>query len=208
VGTVTSLVLEKRPPSFDQVAEQQDCVADLVLAATPSAIPCARLLVDWVARAWQLDQPSVETARRAVDELVAHTVATTGISEPYPMHHEVFDWLTLLDVRLSLTPRALLVEVWDSGVEPPDARLAESPALLAASDSGYQLTRPGQRLVWCTVPACAADPERTLQLPRVQRRRVRQRSVGQPAALIRDPELLQQVLDGLRALDTTEETEC
>jgi hypothetical protein len=62
-------------------------------------------------------------------------------------------------------------------------------------------------LVWCTVPAFPADPEQTIQLPRLPGRRIRKRPEGQPAELIRDPELLQQVLDGLRALDTDKEND-
>lgn len=66
---------QKTPPAGNQVPT--DCVADLVLAALPSAIPCARLLVDWVVRSWQLDRACAQTTRHLVDELVAHTVSTT-----------------------------------------------------------------------------------------------------------------------------------
>jgi len=139
---------------------------------------------------------------------VAHTIATTGISADLPLHHEVFDWLGLLDVRLSLVPQALLVEVWDSGIERPDGRLAGSLALQAASDFGFHITEMGQRLVWCTVPAQPADPEQTFRLPRLPRRRATRHPEGRTAALVGDPKLLQQVLDGLQALDVGKETEC
>jgi hypothetical protein len=57
------------------------------------------------------------------------------------------------------------------------------------------------------VPAFPADPEQTIQLPRLPGRRIRKRPEGQRAELIRDPELLQQVLDGLRVLDTDKEND-
>jgi anti-sigma regulatory factor (Ser/Thr protein kinase) len=176
-------------------------VSELVLVALPTAITCARLLVQAAAGHAQLEQHMASNLADVVDELVTHAVATTGITEPRPIYQYAASDLAVLVVRLRLSARAVVAEVWDSGTDAPEAFAATSVSI---DDWGYDLLRPGLRVVWCLLrlPVSAAA---TTQMPRVLSRRIPMQGAMRPAEAMQDAHLLQRVLDGLNTLNWPEE---
>jgi anti-sigma regulatory factor (Ser/Thr protein kinase) len=142
----------------------------LTLAALPNAISCARLLVRSALTGWDLDLRCTNAIEAAMDELVVHAVVTTGVTDELPLCHSAFDHLTLIFVKLRLTPHAAQIEVWDSGDLSPAPQLSESAVIAACKQWGYDLPLPGKRVVWCVVPMFArTDGDDPTGLPGVNR---------------------------------------
>lgn len=74
---MTAALVEERSGLFMSQPPASPLVAsdDLLLAAVPSAIPCARMLVETVVPKWRLDQRCVDAASQTVTLLVGHSVA-------------------------------------------------------------------------------------------------------------------------------------
>jgi hypothetical protein len=197
----SSAMGETHPPDWQQESK-------LTLAALPSAINCARMLVSSTLRGWHLDKRCVKAIELATDELVVHAVATTGVTEALPLFNPAFDHLAQISITLRLTPQRAQIEVRDSGRTPPAPQLGQSRAIATSQDWGYDLPFPGKRVVWCTVPTLPQeDRDGTSGLPRRTPRPIPRRPVGGPVNAMRDPNLLRRVLDGLRGLDRTTEQE-
>lgn len=179
---------------------------ELVLAALPSAVNCARLLVWSTLSAWQLDRRCIDAAEHVVDELVTHAVRTTGVTADQPMYRAAFDDLRLIRVLLRIMPQSMVIEVWDSSTEAPEESLGTSPGLSRSKDWSYHVPSRGGRVVWCVLPAFEAQPE-TMQLPVVLPQRTRQSYGGQPAQIMCNPVVLQRVLDGLKSLGSNTQRE-
>lgn len=206
---MTSALIERplgppmsEPPTTEQISEDE-----LVLVAVPSAISCAQLLVRAVARDWRLDRFCADIANDAVSELVAHTVATTGATDPGPTYHTEFDRVGLMTVRVRLIPRSLVVEVWDNGDSAPEPPLVTFRK--GIDDWGYHMPYPGQRVVWCKLAVRTGGIDNTMRLPAILPRRERRNfpRPDQPIKPMRDPHLLQRVLEGLRSLDQSAKEE-
>ncbi|MGB3443199.1 MAG: hypothetical protein WBA97_31040 [Actinophytocola sp.] len=175
-------------------------VSRLTLAAVPSAVTSARLLVQHSLLDWNVDRRVLAAVEEATAELVHHAVKTTGVSDPQPMYGEVVEDLSLIKVRVRLLSEQLVIEVWDGGPEPLLDDLSRSDALAASRDWGFDFPTPGHRVVWAAFLAAPNEPDaETVSLPRV--RRSTPRTPGErPAAVMRDPEVLRAVLNGLRRL--------
>ncbi|NKE55381.1 hypothetical protein FXN61_00470 [Lentzea sp. PSKA42] len=169
---------------------------ELGLVAVPSAITCARLLVAYVARRWRLDRTCERELGRAAEALVHYAVAAAGGERAHSRHAEV---LNLIAFRLVLTPRAVIAEVWDSGMEPP-----KPFPVTTAAGSGCDLPRPGLRVVWCAICLEGTEKEVEAQTAAGFPRRQRLQGPVQECVAMRDPELLQRVLSGLRAFGAGE----
>jgi hypothetical protein len=173
----------------------------LTLAALPSAIGCARLLVRSALKGWDLDPRCANAIEAAMDELVVHAVATTGVIEDLPLYHPVFDHLSLISIKLRRTPDTAQIEVWDSGDLPPASQLSKSSVIAACQRWGYDLPGPSKRVVWCLVATFPhMDRDNQAGLPRRVPRPVPQPVAAEPVEAMRDPHLLERVRDGLRQL--------
>ncbi len=199
---MTAVVDELMHVPEESLAPRPERVGELVLVATPSAITCARLLLDWLARRWDMD--AVDThAREVLDELVAHAVATTGVAEAVSVSQIESERQVLLGVRLRFDGRRLVIEVWDTGTETCEALLASSSALAAAARWGVELPAHQQRVVWCVIESdTSAEQTMRLPVPLARRTRTPVPKPDEPVEAILDPVLLQRILDGLRTLDT------
>ncbi|MGX7829090.1 hypothetical protein ACTG9Q_28810 [Actinokineospora sp. 24-640] len=189
-------------PSLEQDSRaRNEAVAELVLLAIPSAITCARLLLELTTRQQGMAPTFVDAARDVLDELIAHAVASTGVVDPTPVQHLRSEQLTLLGIRLAYGTQTLRIEVWDTGNGPLDTLLATSPALAAVDHWAVDLPKPGQRVAWCMLSR-ESSAEQTTRLPVPMPRRPAPAAPGGPqAAVMSDPAVLQRILDGLRALD-------
>ena len=88
--------------------------SSLLLGALPSAVPCARLHARQVLWEWGLSEIA-ETAELLLSELVTNAVqAARATVSDLPVN-----------VRLSANRDRLLIEVWDSNVQPPLPRVLE-----------------------------------------------------------------------------------
>jgi hypothetical protein len=174
--------------------------SELTLAALPNAVACARLLVAHTLTDSQVDGQSVRAAEQATKELVAHAVATTGVTAAVPIYDAVFEHLALLSVHLRLTPEQVQIEVWDSSAMPPHPRLGQAPAIQASAAWGYDLPSSGVRVVWCVLPVISRTDH--TELPRRVPQRIPRQEENKRTTPQRDPDLLQRVLDGLRRIDT------
>lgn len=179
-------------------------IRELTLAAVPSAVPCALLLVQQARYDWQLEVPILKTAEDLLRELVAHAVNTTGIAEELPSYSEAFDHLTLIHVRLHLMPDRLVLAVLDSSSEVPEAHRGLTEVSARSLEWGSYQPQRGSRVVWCAIDtALWPRSEDTRFGPTTLPRRTRQPfpQPDKPLGIVRDPQLLQRVLDGLRGLD-------
>jgi hypothetical protein len=200
---VTALVDELMHIPNKALAPRPERVGELVLVAMPSAITCARLLLDWLARRWDMEAATTYASREVLDELVAHTVATTGVAEAVSVSQVEPERLVFLRIRLRFDGRRLVIEVWDTGTETHEALLASSSALAAVDRWGVELPAHHQRVVWCVVESdISAEQTMRLPVPLPRRTRAPVPKPDEPVEAILDPALLQRILDGLRALDT------
>lgn len=196
---VALIMNETQPPEWRRVSK-------LTLAAVPTAVGCARLLVQHALTGWRIDKHDEAAIEQAVDALVSHAVETTGITDTLPVYSEAFDRLTLIKVRLILEPQRAIVEVWDSGSTPPLEKLCRHPAISASEDWGYDVPSRRRRVVWCALSTYfESSPETSTALPRRMSRQFPHQKGTLPARAMRDPEVLWRVLDGLRNL--TDDTE-
>jgi anti-sigma regulatory factor (Ser/Thr protein kinase) len=127
--------------------------SSLLLGALPSAVPCARLHARQVLLEWGLPEVA-EIAELLLSELVTNAVqAAQATVNDLPVN-----------VRLSANRDRLLVEIWDSNVQPPAPRALENgfPDVDAESGRGlflvetlserwgwYPTRNPGGKVTWC-----------------------------------------------------------
>lgn len=127
--------------------------SSLMLGALPSAVPCARLHARQVLWEWGLSEVA-ETAELLLSELVTNAVqAARATVSDLPVN-----------VRLSANRDRLLIEVWDSNVQPPLSRVLEREFPEVDSESGrglflvdtlserwgwYPTRNPGGKVTWC-----------------------------------------------------------
>lgn len=165
-------------------------VYELELVAVPSAITCARLLVEYAAIKWQL-APACEEELGDVAEALVQQAITAADSDAAPVNCFAF--------RLRLVPRAVVVEVWDSHTEAPHSLPAST-----GEDGGYDFPGRGRRVMWCAVRTSLAQEAAGLDAPAGIPRRQRLQGPARASVAMQDPQLLQRVLSGLRDLDSGE----
>src|SRR4051794_5286583 len=73
---------------------------ELTLAAVPSAVNLTRLLVQSDLTRWRFDEAFISRVGMVADDLVAHAVATTGVTADVPLFAAAFDALDVITVRL------------------------------------------------------------------------------------------------------------
>lgn len=205
---MTATVAERHIASMmnESQPDETQPVRRLTLAAVPSAVTIARLLVQHSLADWNVDGRVLVAVEEAAAALVSHAVETTGVSDHQPIYDDVFDDLGLIKVRVRLVSDQVVIEVWDDGTEPPLDDLARSRAITTSSDWGFDHSAPDRRVVWAAFLMAAQESEaETAVLPRVRgpTPRIPEK---QPAAVMRDPEVLQAVLDELRRLGGEAET--
>jgi anti-sigma regulatory factor (Ser/Thr protein kinase) len=181
-----------------QPGERMDLHDELTLAALPSAVNQARLLVELILTRWAFDKAFIRRVEAVADELVVHAVATTGVTDDEPLYAAAFDNLDVIVVRLRTFAGRVVIEVWDRTEAAPLELLAESAAVADAEHWDFAVPLPGRRVVWCVMsPACAAGDTRERSLP--QRVPAPTRPGGdKPLATPVDTAVLLRVLDGLR----------
>jgi anti-sigma regulatory factor (Ser/Thr protein kinase) len=128
----------------------------LTLGALPTAIPCARLHTRNIAREWGL-RHLADTAELVVSELVTNAVSAS-VDEDQRPHYTDGHGAACVRLRLSTDRRAVLVEVWDGNVMPPEPNQAglddESGRGLMLVEAlaerwGWDLTANGRgKIVW------------------------------------------------------------
>ncbi len=179
------------------------------------AVPQLQRHVRLVPREWGLS-PLVDVVELvARDSLIANTVqvslgsATTRASGPRGKG------LPPVVLRLSILGQVVLAEVWDRTPTPPASadpdptaehgrglRLIEALAHHWSSD----LNRPAGKAVWCVFRTVSQPMHRPGAMnPATEALPMRSPQAGSGTAgqvpFVDDPELLQRVVDGLRALD-------
>jgi hypothetical protein len=92
-------------------------ISDLVLAATSTAVSCARLFVECTLRRWERRELTDGTVW-LVTELVADAVRLTGFPHPEARWVDADD-LALLRARLVLLDQGIICEVADRHTELP-----------------------------------------------------------------------------------------
>jgi hypothetical protein len=198
---VTAVVADRPEALAVQSPAWQD-IRELTLAALPSAVPCARLLVQHALSDWQLDHQLIDVTDALVGELVGHAIVSTGIVDPLPSYDDAFDHLTLLDLRLQWTPERLLIAVRDTGWSAPNVHRDLHQVLTHSEEWGWYRPKQGGRVIWCslrTAPSASSLPRRIRGAVPSQ--------ADEPPEPVRDVDVLQRVLDGLQTLDHPHEQE-
>lgn len=165
---------------------------ELTLAAVPNAVQSACSMIQHNVSRWRIHREFGARIEWAARELVAHAVATTGVTEKAPLYARAFDRLNILVVRLCEYDDRVMVEVWDRGSQPPPPSLAESASIAVVHDWDYALPGRDLRVVWCVL-----TPEPAL--PR------RQRTSNPPPPPFRDPlhdtAFLLRVMQGISRIE-------
>lgn len=175
-------------------------VSNIRLAATATAVSCARIFVEHTLKQWEAPA-LVEDALLVVSELVTNSVKATGVTNPEPTWTEL-DGLQLLHVTMQGHGRSVTIRVWDSSLEPPvkpkagpeewseggrGLLLVETLALHV----GHYFPQAGGKVVWAEM----ALPHVAPMLPRRERKEPLNLLLPQP-----DPELLVKLLQSLQRL--------
>ncbi len=161
-----------------QQRPQPKVVSYLTLVALPTAVSCARSLTYVTLQDWKLPH-LIDAASKVMDELVTMAVETTGTPDAPALHTSTM--LSYIQARLMLLDDGrLIVEVVDQGSERPP--------------EGWQFyyLRGGGKAVWHDIQTTTVSG-----LPR----RVPSQRPAQPTdEVIRDPEVLRLVREGLEKL--------
>ncbi|MGH3876669.1 MAG: hypothetical protein ACRDSK_06480 [Actinophytocola sp.] len=169
----------------------------MTLAAVPSAVNLARLLVRFNLYRWAFDAGFIRRVVAVAEKLVVHAVATTGVVEDEPLYAAAFDDLDVIVVRLRIFAGRVVVEVWDRTEAPPHEALATALAVTDAERWDFAVPLPGCRVVWCLVAPQPVAGVVEGWLPQ------RVPAPTRPGAGVRaagpvNKELLERVLEGLR----------
>ena len=89
----------------------------LIVAALPTATPCARLHARTISLEWGLGDLA-DTVELVVSELVTNAVQASADHDGRP-RYSADTGLACVHLRLSTDGRAALVEVWDENAIPP-----------------------------------------------------------------------------------------
>jgi anti-sigma regulatory factor (Ser/Thr protein kinase) len=139
------------------------------LPALVSAVGCSRLFVWQVCASWRVDQEQIDDAALLASELVSNAIAACGVTGPQPVHGSLYSDLKLIGIRLLDLGHSMVIEVWDTSLQPP--KLIE-PTLEAEHGRGLQLVdalstrwghyyaRIGGKAVWCQLALNSDVPER------------------------------------------------
>lgn len=152
------------PPPYDPA----DQVAELRLAAMPTAVPWARRHTRQQLRKWHLEE-FADDLLLAVSEIVTNSVKATGTLEAPTSYTELYDQhLATVLLRLRLTASGLYAEVWDRADESPMPQQASvldeggrGLALVAAlcDDWGFYSSRHGGKVTWCAIKVPSPPPD-------------------------------------------------
>jgi|SRR5215470_10423572 len=105
----------QQPPLSEPIHWPSDCI---VLAATRTALTCTSLFVRHTLEVWRL-QPVLDQVEAVALQLVSNAVESTGtMDEHLDLRH--VDYLDTIGVCLRQVEAAVLVEVSDSSLEPPN----------------------------------------------------------------------------------------
>jgi anti-sigma regulatory factor (Ser/Thr protein kinase) len=141
-----------------------DPIAELRLAALPSAVSNARRFARHQLRVWGLDELVPDVAI-LVSELVTNSTEATGTTTSPTSYTQLYDQrLATVLLRLRITNGDLYIEVWDTSTAPPVRGAADA---LDEHGRGLQLvaalseewnwypSRIGGKITWCRVRATA-----------------------------------------------------
>jgi anti-sigma regulatory factor (Ser/Thr protein kinase) len=113
-----------------------DPIAELRLAALPSAVSNSRRFARHQLRLWGLDE-LVHDVEILVSELVTNSTEATGVTTTPTSYAQLYDQrLATVLLRLRITKDDLYIEVWDASGLPP-VRAPLIPSTSTAADSSW-----------------------------------------------------------------------
>jgi anti-sigma regulatory factor (Ser/Thr protein kinase) len=181
----------------------------LELGALPTAVACARLHARQLAWEWGLSGIA-ETIELLVSELTTNSVQAMAGHDGKPA----------IRLRLLSDNARVRIEVWDADPRPPTSKdfAADGiPDLEAEGGRGLFLVaalsdrwawvttqQPAGKTVWCELDTARLEPLAEIDGPATQSR-LPQRTPSEvhvrQAAIMKDPDILRRLRDGLRNLD-------
>lgn len=155
----------------------------LKLAAVLTAPACARLLVHRACSQWGVPGEQADIAELVASELVTNSVEATGVADANPGYPVIYTLAKLIEIRLLRLEHSLILEVWDTSLDPPqlldpdgEAEYGRGLQLVDRLSVrwGYYYARSGGKAVWSELalapmsahPACGRH-QRALK-PRAQ----------------------------------------
>lgn len=130
----------------------------LKLAAVVTAPTCARLLFRRACSQWGIPGDQADIAELLASELVTNSVEATSIPDTDPSYRVIHALAKLIEIRLFRFEHSLVLEVWDTSLDPPKLLdpddEAEHGRGLRLVDSlslrwGYYYARACGKAVWC-----------------------------------------------------------
>jgi anti-sigma regulatory factor (Ser/Thr protein kinase) len=91
----------------------------LKLAAVATAPACARLLVRRACSQWGIPGEQADIAELLASELVTNSVEAAGIADANPGYPVIYTLAKLIEIRLLRLEHSLILEVWDTSLDPP-----------------------------------------------------------------------------------------
>lgn len=167
-------------------------INDLTLAATSTAVSCARLFVECTLRRWERRELA-DGAAWVTGELVADAVRLTGFPDPDVRWVDAED-LALLRVRLVLLDSGIICEVADRHTALP----TPSDQFRAVCTRWNAYLTPVGRVIWGEVELPTHEELTEHGLPKRTPSPVP--PAAQPGRYDIDPELLRRVREGLGGL--------
>jgi anti-sigma regulatory factor (Ser/Thr protein kinase) len=143
-------------------------VAELALAAVPTAVRLSRVFAAHILRHWQLDH-MIEDAELVTSELVTNAVAATGLTAEPERWSQLLN-LAMIHVRFTLYKYVVVLEVQDRAAAVPvlqapadDDEGSRGLAIVEAlaAEWGYRQVPEAGKVVWAklAIPAVAAKSE-------------------------------------------------
>lgn len=110
------------PPTDQQgrLMTTPQAVTGLALAAVPTAVRCSRVFVQSCLREWGLPTMA-EDSELVISELVTNSVKATGVMDAAPRWSQLAG-LAMIEVRVMLFERSVVVAVWDKDPASPVLR--------------------------------------------------------------------------------------
>ncbi len=185
------------------VTQALDSARSVVLAAVPNAVGLSRAMVGTALAQWGLMRIA-DDAELVVSELVTNAVRAVGSVADRPLSWEELRDVGMIQVRAMAGPSWVIVAVWDS--DPAVPQLREDAPDEAESGRGLVIvdalatrwgtySASGGKVTWARVDAPPL-PVTAAGLPQ----RVRAQVEPYAPAVQWNPDLLNRVYDGLKAL--------
>jgi anti-sigma regulatory factor (Ser/Thr protein kinase) len=196
--------------------DDAQCEHGITLAPLLTEVRRARQFARFVLQKRHIAPDRIETAELLASELVSNAVKAACGTMLRPVHNNDRGHARSISLRLRLVARFVAIEVRDSSdrlpvlqEQCPDSEDGRGLLVVDSMSTRWDYSRlsSGGKVVWCVLDVArqvSAD-DVVVRLSSLPRRRRRSLRPARQIEIMRDPELLRRVRDGLLALGDGEQ---